>query len=100
MVRLVEVLLILDFSKVCLALDSALYTAEKQTRTFSKPSSEKQDVVKPVKSRSPTECILKCRIQMKESFYVNGDDKRKLLLCSQQSEGRQRLVFNNKDRRY
>ena len=59
---------------MCTSIDSALYTAEKQTRRFSQPS-EKQDVVKPVKSRSPTECILKCRIQLKESFYVDGDEE-------------------------
>ena len=82
--------------KAYYSLDSALYTIEKQTRTTSLYNKNNNNnngdaTVKPIKSRSSIECILKCRIKLKESFYVaetsdeencyclhNKDDQREL----------------------
>ena len=63
-------LLISSFVKTCYLLNPALYTIEKQTRrTTLNEENNNNDKVKPIVSRSPIECALKCRIQLKESFY-------------------------------
>ena len=67
------------FIKQCESTDSGLYTAENQTRAFSQLSSEEQQ--KPVKSRSPVECILKCRIKLMDSFYVSDSDDEHNCYC-------------------
>ena len=65
--------------KAYYSLDPALYIIEKQTRTtlHNENNNNGDATVKPIKSRSPIECILKCRIKLKESFYVaeTSDDK-------------------------
>ena len=45
-----------------------LYTVEEQSKRLTQQIGDAS--VKPVKARSPTECILKCRIQMSEGFFV------------------------------
>ena len=56
---------------MCYLLNPALYTIEKQTRrtTSEENKNNGDETVKPIVSRSPIECALKCRIQLKESFY-------------------------------
>jgi len=64
----------------CKSLEPSIYTVEKETKTFSQQQQQK-DLVNPIKSRSPIECILKCRIQLMESFYVENEDSELNCYC-------------------
>lgn len=52
---------------ICLA-EPGIYTANSQTRSFSQDG--RTAVVTPTRVGSQTECILKCRVKLKEAFYV------------------------------
>ena len=92
------ILLIYSFVEVYYTLDSALYVAEKQTRRTATSNGESHTndvVVEPIKSRSPVECILKCRIQSKESFYVARTRDEQNCYCLRSKEDQQRELSSS-----
>lgn len=80
----------------CKSLEPAIYTVEEQTKTFSQQQQQKQDFVNPIKSRSPIECILKCRIQLMESFYVENENSNLNCYCVHDQNDNRYLSFSTK----
>ena len=79
--RLIDKQQLLTFFVLCVALNTrfcvttttdfedGLYIVEEQQKTLTQQIGG-DGSVKPVKARSPAECILKCRIKLSEGFFI------------------------------